>query len=230
MNGCDALLAVKNLCKAYNSRIVLRRVSFCLQRGSSLLLRGPSGCGKTTLLRCLALLEDVQEGEVMLNGEVVLTPSFRLRRFPVLGMRLGLAMVFQQLFLWNHMTALENVALPLRLRSGIDRKLAEEKALNVLEDLGIREKALEYPVSLSGGQRQRLALARAVVHDPELLLLDEITANLDAGAATKVFDLVGEIHKRGTAIIIASHSSFVPLALQQNTLTFENGEWSLQAA
>nr|WP_279239757.1 ATP-binding cassette domain-containing protein [Scytonema sp. UIC 10036] len=134
-------------------------------------------------------------------------------------------MVFQQLYLWSHMTILENVSLPLWLRNGKNKKIADEVAKEKLALLGIKHKANDYPNQLSGGQRQRAALARALVHSPQLLLLDEITANLDSETADKVIAIVEEISKN-TSVILITHSNLY--LANWSFLLFNGIEWKFQ--
>jgi polar amino acid transport system ATP-binding protein len=197
------LLQVEIIQKKIGRQTILEDVSFTLNSGESLLIQGKSGCGKTTLLRCIALLEEIDRGQIIFDGKVVSTskkidPSFD---------RSSIGMVFQQLYLWPHLTVLENVALPLWLRNQGNRKVANKLAIEKLAQLGIDDKIDRYPQQLSGGQKQRVALARALVHSPKLLLLDEITANLDPETAQTVLNLVEEIIITGTSVILISHSS-----------------------
>ncbi|WP_347566279.1 ATP-binding cassette domain-containing protein [Scytonema sp. UIC 10036] len=136
-----------------------------------------------------------------------------------------MGMVFQQLYLWSHMTILENVSLPLWLRNGKNKKIADEVAKEKLALLGIKHKANDYPNQLSGGQRQRAALARALVHSPQLLLLDEITANLDSETADKVIAIVEEISKN-TSVILITHSNLY--LANWSFLLFNGIEWKFQ--
>jgi ABC-type polar amino acid transport system ATPase subunit len=213
-------LSIENLGKRFNSVNILKNVNFSLEKGESMLIQGKSGCGKTTLLRCLALLEMIEQGRIIFNGRVVSKSGHVERR----DKQLEIGMVFQQLYLWSHMTVLENVALPLWLRNGKSKRLADELAKHQLAQLGIEDKAGEYPNQLSGGQRQRAALARALVHSPQLLLLDEITANLDPETAYKVVGLIEKIIEAGTSVIWVTHSD-LPSTIWSYVLRFDNGTW-----
>lgn len=219
-----SLLAVSGLVKRYGKLRVLADVSFSLEAGSSLLVQGPSGCGKTTLLRCLALLEDIQAGEVVFGGQMILRAGYRVR--PQRSARLGIAMVFQQLYLWGHLTVLDNVALPVCLGKGVARPMARSLAGDLLVSLGLGEKLSEYPANLSGGQRQRVALARALIHEPQLLLLDEITANLDPETALRVLSLVENVNAKGTSVILISHSDIIPSSLRRHSLVYDTSATS----
>lgn len=216
----NLFLSIENLGKKFNKADILKNVNFSLEKGESMLIQGKSGCGKTTLLRCLALLEAVEQGRIIFKGRVVSKPGHIEHR----NNRQEIGMVFQHLYLWSHMTILENVALPLWLRNGKSKKIANETAKHQLAQLGIEDKAEEYPNQLSGGQRQRAALARALVHSPQLLLLDEITANLDPETAYKAVGLVEKIIEAGTSVIWVTHSE-LPSTIWSYILRFDDGTW-----
>lgn len=218
-------LRVNNLEKKFKQSIVLGELSFEIAKGNSVLIQGQSGCGKTTLLRCLALMDSIDGGQIIFNGEVVSKQGYT-KRFSS-SSELAIGMVFQQLYLWQHMTILDNVAVPLWLRNGKNRKLADEAAKEQLAQLGIAEKANEYPTQLSGGQRQRAALARALVHSPQLLLLDEITANLDPDNAQKVMSIIEKIIANGTSVILVTHSN-LSSKIWSHSLFFDGITWRME--
>lgn len=213
-------LSVENLEKRFNRTVIFDSVNFSLERGESLIIQGKSGCGKTTLLRCIALIEEIERGRIIFNGKVVSKSGYVDRSTN----RLEISMVFQQLYLWSHMTVLENVSLPLWLRNGKNRRLADEVAKGQLAQLGIDNKAYDYPNQLSGGQRQRVALARALVHSPQLLLLDEITANLDPETANKVIEIIENIIASGTSVILVTHSILYS-TIWSYALRFDGNIW-----
>jgi ABC-type polar amino acid transport system ATPase subunit len=219
-------LTVEYLGKTLNRKPILDNVSFTLAKGESLLITGESGCGKTTLLRCLALLEEIDHGRITFNGETVSKKS-QLKRATGAD-RLEIGMVFQQLYLWSHLTVLENVALPLWLRNGKDKTQSQTAAKKQLASLGLETKADDYPSQLSGGQRQRVALARALVHSPQILLLDEITANLDPETADRVLEIVGKIAASGTSIIMVTHST-PHSVFWSKLLSFDGKTWLSQS-
>ena len=207
------LMKFSNVTKRFGDEIVIRRLSLEVQSGRHVLIQGPSGCGKSTLLRCMALLESIQEGTIEFGGELVLRPNCPPN--PDNSLRLNIGLVFQHLYLWPHLSVLENICLPLRMQ-GVRERDAHEQAKAMIERFGLVQKLQEYPNFLSGGQQQRVALARAFVHSPKLLLLDEITSDLDEENANKVMQAIETIAAGGTTIVIASHGE-----IHANGLSFE---------
>ena len=216
----EVLLRLENIQKKIAGNTILDNVSLTLDRGESLLIRGKSGCGKTTLLRCIALLEQIDRGQILFDGKVVSEKGGldRAKHKPEIGM------VFQQLYLWPHLTVLDNVSLPLHLSQGGHKKLADGLAIEKLEQLGVIGKETAYPHQLSGGQKQRVALARALVHSPSLLLLDEITANLDPETASVVLGIIEKIVLSGTTVVMISHLP-VTSTVWMSELTAIDRQW-----
>ncbi len=178
---CD-LLAVRNITAEYRGAHgvpvqAVRNVSFEVAKGRLFTLLGPSGCGKTTTLRSIAGLERPLEGEIEVKGRIVF--SSRQRIFVPLNRR-NFGMVFQSYAIWPHMTVLQNASFPLEVRGGLSRRVIRERAMRMLESVALAEFAEREATRLSGGQQQRLAFARALVMEPDLLLLDEPLSNLDA--------------------------------------------------
>lgn len=197
-------MKLSGVTKRFGSEVVLQRLDLPIYHGRHLLIRGPSGCGKTTLLRCMALLEPIQEGTIEFEGKSVLSANCSPQ--PEEAVRLRIGIVFQHLHLWPHLSVLENIALPLRAQK-VSEELALEKADAMLSRFSLEHKRNEYPHFLSGGQQQRVALARAFVHSPKLLLLDEITSDLDEQNSEKVMRAVQTIADGGTTVIMVSHAN-----------------------
>jgi ABC-type polar amino acid transport system ATPase subunit len=216
------VIGVSQLTKRFGALTVLNDVNLSVRAGEFLVVRGPSGCGKTTLLRCLALLERIDAGVILHAGDRVLRAGERPR--PLAAFAHGIAMVFQELHLWPHLSVLENVLLPLRQSDGT--KSAGIAAQDALRATGLLEKARDYPIALSGGQRQRLALARVLGLRPRILLLDEITANLDSETAAEIIRLVEDMNRRGITIVMATHAK--QLEVVHSTFTYVNGTWKHQ--
>ena len=222
----NPLLRIDSLGKKNHQKIILDAVSFSLKKGEILLIKGASGCGKTTLLRCLALLEKIDSGQIIFNGEIISCSSYK--NHPSEAGQLGIGMVFQHLYLWPHLTVLENVSLPLWLRNGKNKEQANDLARQKLSILGLDSKTGNYPSQLSGGQRQRAALARALVHSQKLLLLDEITTNLDSQTAQRVIEEVQRIAERGTSVILVTHS--IPVeTFGSRILCFDETVWKIES-
>jgi polar amino acid transport system ATP-binding protein len=195
-----AVLEVQGVTKAYGAETVLRGVDLRVSEHEAVALIGASGSGKSTLLRCIDLLEEIDDGDVLLDGEVITDPSVDL-----VAVRRRLGMVFQAFNLFPHMTVLQNVTLSPRKTRGLSKKQAEERAYELLDRIGLREKAEEFPDRLSGGQQQRVAIVRALAMDPKLMLLDEITSALDPQLVSEVLSLVRDLSEIGMTMIIATH-------------------------
>jgi polar amino acid transport system ATP-binding protein len=161
---------------------------------------GASGSGKSTLLRCINLLEQLDDGQIWLSGDDISDPSADAD-----AVRARIGVVFQQFNLFPHLSVLSNITLASRHVFGVSKVAATARALELLDRVGLADKASEYPDRLSGGQQQRLALVRAIANEPELLLLDEITSALDPELVGEVLDLVKTLKSDGTTIVMATH-------------------------
>ena len=178
----------------------VRDISFDVEDGEFLFLLGPSGAGKTTLLRLLFRSEQATEGQVIVNGRNIT----RLRGKGLSDFRRRLGLVFQDFKLIPHMTALENVSLAADV-TGVSRRQSRRRAFALLSELGLKDRWGALPPALSGGEQQRVAIARALVNDPELVLADEPTGNLDPEMAEDTMRLFARIQRRGTTVLIATH-------------------------
>jgi polar amino acid transport system ATP-binding protein len=194
------VLSVRGLTKAYHDRPVLRGIDLDVAEHQVIVLIGASGSGKSTLLRCIDLLEDIDDGQILLDGRDISDP-----RIDADEARQAMGMVFQSFNLFPHMTALANVALAPRVVHGSSRRDAQERGRDLLARVGLSAHADDYPDKLSGGQQQRVAIARALAYDPRLLLLDEITSALDPELVGEVLTLVGELAGAGRTIVMATH-------------------------
>ena len=196
----SVVVELQSVSKAYGERVVLRDIDLTVSEHQAVVLIGASGSGKSTLLRCVNLLEEIDDGDVLLDGEVVTDPSVNpddVRR------RIGI--VFQAFNLFPHLTVLDNVTLsPMRVH-GLPRAQAEEEARALLARVGLAGRERDYPDRLSGGQQQRVAIVRAVATKPRLLLLDEITSALDPELVGEVLEVVGELKRDGMTMIVATH-------------------------
>ena len=194
------VLSIRGLVKAYGERTVLAGVDLDVAEHKVVVLIGASGSGKSTLLRCVDLLEDIDDGQIFLDGDDISDP-----RVDADNARRAMGMVFQSFNLFPHMTVLDNVTLASRVVHGRNRREAEDRGRELISRVGLTDKADAYPDKLSGGQQQRVAIARALAHDPRLLLLDEITSALDPELVGEVLDLVGELAASGRTIVMATH-------------------------
>ncbi|HYF45750.1 MAG TPA: amino acid ABC transporter ATP-binding protein [Acidimicrobiales bacterium] len=193
-------LEVDGLRKVFGTKVVLDGIDLTVDEHEVVALIGPSGCGKSTLLRCLDLLETADGGSIRLDGELVTGPGVRAN-----DVRKRIGIVFQSFNLFPHLKVLDNVTLAPRRVHGIRRRDAEERAREVLARLGLGDKVDDYPDRLSGGQQQRAAIARALVNDPELLLLDEITSALDPELVGEVLAVIRDLAERGMTMVLATH-------------------------
>lgn len=193
-------------------------VSFALAAGEFAWLLGASGAGKSSLLRLMQLSLRATEGQVEVLGQDVA----RLRREALPALRRRIGVVFQDDRLLPHLSARENVALPLRIQGVTEGRLAADVD-EMLRWVGLDHRAEDPPDILSGGERQRLAIARAIVARPALLVADEPTANLDEGQARRVVALLRELHRLGTTVVVATHSDTLPAEYPARALRLESG-------
>jgi len=194
------MINIKQLRKHYGNNYVLRGINLTIKRGEVVVLLGSSGGGKSTLLRCINMIETPTSGEVWVDGIEMTNPATDLNKA-----RTELGMVFQQFNLFPHMTVLENIMLaPLKVRK-LSRAKAKRQALQMLDLVGLRAKAQEYPSHLSGGQKQRVALARAMMIDPEIIGYDEPTSALDSELRLEVEKLILQNRELGMTQIVVTH-------------------------
>jgi polar amino acid transport system ATP-binding protein len=194
------VIEVRGVTKAFGARLVLRGIDLTVGEHQAVALIGASGSGKSTLLRCVDLLEEIDDGDILLDGEVVTDPSVN----PV-AVRRRLGMVFQAFNLFPHMSVLENVTLAPVRAQGTDRAKSEERARELLARFGLAGREDDHPDRLSGGQQQRVAIVRALATRPRALLLDEITSALDPELVGEVLALVRELKDEGMTMMLATH-------------------------
>lgn len=213
------MIEFKNVSKTYGKDfIALDDVSFTIEKGSFVFLIGPTGSGKTTVFRLVIRDLAPTSGQIIVNDwDLVKLPKGKV---PHLRRKVGT--VFQDLKLLMDRTVLENVVLPLQF-SGTDTKKAEEKAKEILMLVGLDDKMNNFPLQLSGGERQRIAVARALIFDPEVILADEPTGNLDLETSYQILDLFESINKRGTTIFMATHNDAIIEKTQHRVITLNGG-------
>ncbi|MEM7337162.1 MAG: amino acid ABC transporter ATP-binding protein [Actinomycetota bacterium] len=193
-------LQLHNVHKAYGAKPVLRGIDLVVDEHEVVCLIGPSGCGKSTLLRCVDLLDPIDDGEIRLDGSVIST-----RGVDANAVRRRIGIVFQSFNLFPHMTVMDNVTLGPRRAHGMPKHDAEERAAALLDRFGLGDKADEYPNRISGGQNQRAAIVRAMMGDPEILLLDEVTSALDPELVGEVLSAIRDLADRGLTMMLATH-------------------------
>lgn len=212
------VLSVKDLYKAYGEHVILNKLNMDVKSGEVVVVIGPSGCGKSTLLRSLNGLEDVQGGEILLEGEPIIKDSPNIS-----SMRQKIGMVFQSYDLFPHKTILDNITLsPVKVQKR-NKKEVEKEAIELLSKVGLEDRKNDYPRQLSGGQKQRVAIVRALIMDPQILLLDEITAALDPEMVHEVLQVVLDLAKSGRTMIIVTHEMAFARAIANRVLFLENG-------
>ena len=231
MATSDSLIQVKNLKKHYHRGAIkaLDGVTADINKGDVMVVIGPSGSGKSTFLRSLNLLEEPTDGEIIFNGVDITKKKYKdasgkTVKLDIDGLRQKMGMVFQHFNLFPHMTILDNMTLaPMKVK-GVSKEEAEKKALELLERVGLADRAGAYPIQLSGGQKQRVAIVRALIMHPEVLLLDEITAALDPEMVREVLDVVLDLAKEGRTMVIVTHEMQFAKAVADRVTFLEGGK------
>lgn len=219
MEKTEKLLEIHHLHKDYGNGPVLKDVSLDVHKGEVVVLIGPSGCGKSTLLRCMNGLEFIQSGEILLNGQVITEGKTKWSEI-----RQKIGMVFQSYDLFPHMTVIDNILLgPMKVQKRI-KKEAEKEAESLLERVGLLDKKDAYPRQLSGGQKQRVAIVRALMMKPEIMLFDEVTAALDPEMVREVLDVMLELAKGGSTMVIVTHEMQFAGAVADRVIFLDGGE------
>jgi len=194
------VIQIKNVSKWYDDFQVLNDINEEVEQGQTVVVCGPSGSGKSTLLRCINGLEPFQSGEIFVDGVSVGDPATNLYK-----LRTEIGMVFQRFELYPHMTALQNITLaPLKVRNR-SKKEAGAKAMELLERVGIPDKANAYPANLSGGQQQRVAIARSLAMEPKIMMFDEPTSALDPEMIKEVLEVMIDLAKGGMTMVVVTH-------------------------
>jgi polar amino acid transport system ATP-binding protein len=193
-------LLLEGVDKSFGQKEVLSGIEFAVQDHEVVCLIGSSGCGKSTILRCIDLLDKIDGGEIRLDGEVITGPGVNANEI-----RRRIGIVFQSFNLFSHMNVLDNVTLGPRRALGMRRSEAEERGVEMLQRFGLGDKIDQYPDRLSGGQQQRAAIVRALMGEPELLLLDEVTSALDPELVGEVLGVIRELAGRGLTMVLATH-------------------------
>ena len=197
------MIEIKNIHKKFGKNEVLKGIDLDVKQGEVISIIGPSGTGKSTFLRCINCLEDADNGSIKMDEKEVELRHIKLA--DKLWLRRNTAMVFQGFYLFNNKTVLRNITIGLTVVKKMSQKEADEKALEILKQIGLLDKKDEYPSSLSGGQQQRVAIGRALALDPKVLLFDEPTSALDPELVNEVLMLIKHLAKQHKTMIIVTH-------------------------
>lgn len=189
--------------KSFGDKRVLNGLDLAVGEHEVVCLIGPSGCGKSTILRCIDLLDEIDSGSIALDGTIIAGPQAERVEANEIRRRIGI--VFQSFNLFPHLDVLDNVTLGPRRAHGVDRAEAEDRARELLARFGLADKANEFPNKMSGGQNQRAAIVRALMIEPEILLLDEVTSALDPELVGEVLGVIRELTDQGLTMVLATH-------------------------
>ncbi len=212
------MIDVKNVYKNFGKKEILKGISCTIEQGEKVVIIGPSGSGKSTLLRCMNLLEIPDKGEIWLDGKLLTTADASLHEagfnrsaferaygININKARQQMGMVFQHFNLFNNLTVMQNLTLAPVMLGKKSKADAEARAIELLERIGLSDKANEYPAKLSGGQKQRVAIIRALAMDPKVMLFDEPTSALDPEMVGEVLDLMKDLAKEGMTMVVVTH-------------------------
>jgi len=222
------MIRVNNVTKSFGDLRILKGISLHIQPSQKTVIIGPSGSGKTTLLRCMNRLEDIDEGEIYIDGELITDPMVDGKRrhqseAVIRRLRTEVGMVFQSFNLFPHMTVLENIVeAPIHVR-GLSQKEAQERAFALLEKVGLLEKAHTYPAKLSGGQQQRVAIARSLAMEPKAMLFDEVTSALDPELIGEVLGVMKNLAEEGMTMAIVTHEMGFAREIADNVVVMDAG-------
>ena len=226
----ELIIEALNIHKAFGDLQILKGISLQVRRGEVVVLIGASGSGKTTFIRCINLLEDIQGGEIRVNGQPM---GYRTRadgslvrdsERNIARQRRDIGMVFQRFNLFPHMTALENIIeAPIQVL-GVPRQTALEQARALLKRVGLADKAAHYPSMLSGGQQQRVAIARALAMKPQAMLFDEPTSALDPETVGEVLQVMKELAEEGMTMVVVTHEMGFAREVADRVVVLDQGE------
>lgn len=213
------MIRVIDLYKSFGNKEILKGINLEINKGEVLAIIGPSGSGKSTFLRCLNLLEKIDCGEILLEGESIVSEEAEEDQA-----RAKIGMVFQNFNLFPHKSVMENITLaPVKVK-GVSKEQAEQKALALLEKVGLLDKKDSYPGSLSGGQKQRVAIARALAMEPQIMLFDEATSALDPEMVGDVLETMKTLSQEGMTMVVVTHEMGFAKEIADQVIFMEDGK------
>ena len=215
----EELLKIEGLKKSFGKLEVLKGLTTTIKKGEVVVMIGPSGGGKSTFLRCMNLLEQPTEGRIVFDDIDIVSADEKTKN----KVRSEMGMVFQHFNLFPHLSILDNITLAPRLVRGVDRATAEKKAMELLERVGLAEKAKAYPQQLSGGQKQRVAIVRSLAMEPKVMLFDEPTSALDPEMVGEVLDVMKDLAKNGMTMVVVTHEMRFARDVASRVLFLEGG-------
>lgn len=208
-----------NANKWYNSHHILRNINLEIAAGEVVVICGPSGAGKSTLLRTINKLEPIDDGEIIVDGKYLSDPRTNLT-----ALRAEVGMVFQHFNLYPHKTALKNITLAPQKVKGLSKRQSRERALKLLERVGLEHRCEAYPSQLSGGEQQRVAIARSLAMEPKVMLFDEPTSALDPELINDVLDVMISLAKEGMTMVVITHEIGFAQKVADRVVFMDNGE------
>lgn len=212
------MITVKGLCKSFGHLNVLKDLDYTIESGEKIVVVGPSGSGKSTFLRCLNLLEEPTKGEVWFEGVKI-----NDKKCDVDQHRRKMGMVFQQFNLFPHMTALQNITMAPVYNKLMSKDEAAKLAMELLDRVGLKDKANQYPGQLSGGQKQRIAIVRSLAMKPDVMLFDEPTSALDPEMVGEVLDVMKELAREGMTMVVVTHEMGFAREVATKVLFMDDG-------
>ena len=215
----EELLKIEGLKKSFGKLEVLKGLTTTIKKGEVVVMIGPSGGGKSTFLRCMNLLEQPTEGRIVFDDIDIVSADEKTKN----KVRSEMGMVFQHFNLFPHLSILDNITLAPRLVRGVDRATAEKKTMELLERVGLAEKAKAYPQQLSGGQKQRVAIVRSLAMEPKVMLFDEPTSALDPEMVGEVLDVMKDLAKNGMTMVVVTHEMRFARDVASRVLFLEGG-------
>lgn len=218
------MIGIKNLYKSFGDNTILKGIDLQVVKGETTVVIGPSGSGKTTLLRCMNLLEMPDKGVIKIgHKELIIDGKAKLKQSDIIALRKNTGMVFQGFHLFPHKTVTENIMEGQVTVLKRPKQEAYDKAVSLLEKVGLSDKKDSYPHELSGGQQQRVAIARAMAMDPKVLLFDEPTSALDPELAAEVLKVMKDLSKEGMTMVVVTHNMSFAKEAAHNIIFMEQG-------